>query len=234
MPEVLEKTPTGCKAIDSLLDGGFPLGSVSLVYGEAETGKTTLMMQCAVNCAKQGYKTLFVDCDGAFSARRFSQIASDQAEEIGQLLIIIRPNDFNEQAQIIDQLDDYITKDLGLIILDTVTSLYRLKISESPSRTFELNRELNRQLATLAQTARTRKITVLMTSQVHSAFGELFGSVEPVAPRVLTFWAETVILLKPTEDPQKIKMILESQLGMPERSCFLRFGDTGITKCMVS
>jgi DNA repair protein RadB len=232
--EVLDKTPTGCKAIDSLLGGGFSSGSVNLVYGEAETGKTTLMVQCAINCARQGYKSLFVDCDGAFSTRRFSQIASDQAEEIGQRLILMRPNDFNEQALVIDQLDDYVTKDLGLIILDTVTSLYRLKVSESPSKTFELNRELNRQLATLAQTARTRKIAVLVTSQVHSAFGKLLRSIEPVAPRVLTFWAETVIFMKPTEDPQKIKMILESQPGVPERACYLRVGGTGITEYMVS
>lgn len=228
--KVLEKISTGCKAVDSLMGGGFSSGSVSLVYGEAETGKTTLMLQCAINCARQGRKTLFVDCDGAFSTRRFSQIASDQAEAIGQLLILMRPHDFSEQALIIDQLDDYVTRDLGLIILDTVTSLYRLKVSESPSRTFELNRELNRQLATLAQTARTRKIAVLMTSQVHSTFGKLLGSIEPVAPRVLTFWAEIVIFIKPTGDPQKIKVILESQLGVPERACYLRVGDTGITE----
>lgn len=226
---VLNKISTGCRTIDKLLGGGIPSESIALIYGEAETGKTTLALQCALACARQGYKTLFVDCDGTFSARRFSQIASERFEEMAELIILMRPNDFREQATVIDQLTDYITKNFGLIVFDTFNSLYRLRIAESPSRTFELNRELNRQLAVLAQIAKTQKIAVLITSQVHSVLNAIPVTVEPVATRVLKFWADTVIAIKPTENFKIINMTLEKNpQKLPSKTCSLRIEETGI------
>ena len=61
---------TGCISLDKLLGGGFLTGSLSLIYGEAETGKTSLAIQCVVNCARRGFKSLFIDNDGNFSYKR--------------------------------------------------------------------------------------------------------------------------------------------------------------------
>ena len=201
--------PTGSKTIDEYLGQGLPADSISLIYGEAETGKTTLAMQCAVNCAKQGRKTLFVDCDDTFSVERLSQLTTKQFTETAELIVLAKPHNFREQATIIDQLTEYIANNFALTIFDTFTSLYRLTVSESPSKTFELNRELNRQLALLAQTAKISKITVLITSQVHSVLDHVPVSVEPVATRVLKFWADAIIALRPTENPHIVKVTLE-------------------------
>jgi DNA repair protein RadB len=226
---VLHKIPTDCEAIDKTLEGGIPLQSVSVVYGEAETGKTTLAIQCAVNCARQGYKTLFVDCDRAFSARRLSQIAIGGFKDIAERIILMKPDNFVEQARVIDQLTDYITKSFALVVVDTITSLYRAEIAERPEKTFELNRELNRQMACLAQLARTQEIAVLMTSQVRSVFNVTYVGIEPVATRVLKFWADTIIAMKPTEKPQVIKAILEkSSKKAPPLTCHLKIEETGI------
>jgi DNA repair protein RadB len=226
---VLHNIPTGCKRIDEILEGGIPSKKISLVYGEAETGKTTLSMQCAVNCAKRGYKTLFVDCDGTFSAQRLSQIASQDFKNISELIILMKPNNFSEQAIVIERLTDYITKSFGLVVIDTFTSLYRAEIAEYPEKTFELNRELNRQMACLAQIAKTQKIAILTTSQVRSVFNEALVSIEPVANRVLKFWAETIIAMKPTENPQIIKAILEkSPIKVQLLTCHLKIEETGI------
>ena len=225
----LQKIPTDSRAIDEFLKGGIPVESVTLIYGEAETGKTTLAIQCTANCARQGYKTLYVDSDQTFSAQRLSQIASDQPTEIPEQIILIRPNDFREQTTLTDQLTDYINKNFRLVVFDTVTSLYRLRIAESPSKTFEFNRELNRQLAVLAQAARTQKIAVLLTSQVHSVLNDTPISVEPVATRVLKFWADTIIAMKPTEKPQIIHATVEkSPTKLPTMTCNLRIEETGI------
>jgi DNA repair protein RadB len=223
------KIPTDCRAIDRILEGGIPQESISLIYGEAEMGKTTLAMQCAINCAKQGYKTLFIDCDGTFSSRRLAQLASEKFKETAELIILMKPNDFREQTLIIDHLTDYVTKNLGLLIIDTITSLYRLKIAESPKKAFELNRELNRQVAVLAQIAKTQKIAALTISQVHGVFNGDYSSVEPVATRVLKFWADTIIVLKPTENPQIIKAILEkSSKKLQPLTYHLRIEENGI------
>jgi RecA/RadA recombinase len=226
---VIKKILTGCGCIDSKLNGGISPESVTLVYGEAETGKTTLAMQCTVNCAMQGYKTLFVDCDNTFSAKRLSQVASGKFEEIADLVILIKPADFKEQTAVIDRISEYTAKNFGLIVIDTLNSLYRAKVAESAGKAFGPNRELNRQLAILAQTAKTQKTPVVLTSQVRSVLDEPYHTVAPVATRVLKFWADTIIAMKPTESPQTIEAVLEETRSNPQETrCYLQIDETGI------
>ncbi len=206
---MLHNIPTGCKSIDLALQGGVPSESIALIYGEAETGKSALAMQCAINCGLRGCKTLFVDCDGAFSAKRLAQIAASDFDGVSKLIILMRPNNFQEQATITDGLADYVSGNFGLVIFDSITSLYRAKVADSPEKTFEINRELNKQLATLAQVAKVQKIVVLLVSQVRTVFQKERVSIEPVATRVLKFWANTVIDMKPTENATVVKAILE-------------------------
>jgi len=232
---LLRKIPTGCETIDKILEGGISIGNVTLIYGEAETGKTTLATQCAINCAKQGYRTLFIDCDGTFSGRRLSQMTSKKIEETAESIMLMKPQNFKEQTVVIDKLTDYITKNLGLFIIDTITALYRVKIADSPEKTFTLNRELNRQMALIAQAAKLHKIAALVTSQVRSSFNEAFASVEPVATRVLKFWADTIISMKPTDKPQVVKATLEK---IPKKIqspliCYLEIEETGIHEYLI-
>jgi DNA repair protein RadB len=226
---VIKKILTGCSCIDSHLNGGISPESVTLIYGEPETGKTTLAMQCAVNCAMQNLKTLFVDCDNTFSPKRLSQVASGKFEEIADLIILIKPADFREQTAVIDRISEYTAKNFGLIVIDTLTSLYRAEVAESSGKAFGPNRELNRQMAILSQTAKTQKMPVVITSQVHSVFDDPYVSVAPVATRVLKFWADTIIAMKPTENPQTIKAVLEkTHEKAQEATCHLRIDKTGI------
>jgi DNA repair protein RadB len=226
---VLSRIPSGCRSFDDYLKGGIPSSTVTLVYGEPETGKTTLSIQYAANCSKEGYKTVYADCDGEFSVRRLSQIAANQFEKIAELIVLMKPATFQEQAMAVDHLADYITDNVGLVIFDTFTSLYRLRIAEHPAKTFELNRELNRQLAVLAQTARTSKIAVLISSQVHSVLGDAPARVEPVAERVLKFWADTVMALKPTGDSRAIRLELEKNpFKLSPRNFNVRVEEAGI------
>jgi RecA/RadA recombinase len=226
---VIKKILTGCSCIDSNMNGGISPESVTLVYGEPETGKSTLAMQCAVNCAMQDYKTLFVDCDNTFSAKRLSQVASGKFEEIVDRIILIKPANFGEQTAIIDRISEYTAKNFGLVVIDTLNSLYRAKVAESSGKAFGPNRELNRQLAILAQTAKTQKTPVVITSQVRSVFDESYVSVTPVATRVLKFWADTIIAMRPTENAQTIKAVLEKTRHHPQEAiCYLRIDETGI------
>ncbi|MEM2915094.1 MAG: ATPase domain-containing protein, partial [Candidatus Bathyarchaeia archaeon] len=77
--------PTGCLFLDRALGGGLPPNEIALIYGEAETGKTSLAMQCAINAGRMGYKTLFVDSDGSLSPERLSQIASKDFALVSEL-----------------------------------------------------------------------------------------------------------------------------------------------------
>jgi RecA/RadA recombinase len=222
---------TGCKCIDTSIDGGISPETVTLIYGEPETGKTTLAMQCAFYCAIQNLKVLFIDCDNSFYAKRLAQISKDQFDEVAERIILVKPKNFREQTALIDQINEYATTNVGLIIIDTFTSLYGAKVSEASakSKTFGVNRELNRQLAILAQTTKIKKIPVIITSQVRSVFNDQSTSVRPVATRVLKFWADTIITLKPTNNPQIIKAVLEKAREIDEEvTCYVQIGEAGI------
>jgi DNA repair protein RadB len=203
-----------------------------LVYGEAETGKTSLAIQCAVNATRLGYKVIFIDSDGSFTPRRLAQIASHDLNEVAPKITLVQPTTFQEQALAIDRLDQYLTPQVGLIVVDTVTSLYRAEFDKSKERTFKMNRELGRQLAILAQIAKTRKIAALMTSQVRSVFLEGFATIEPVATRVVKFWADAVLNMKPADHRNTIKVALEK----PEKrtgpaNCYLSIEENGVCDC---
>lgn len=228
---LIKKILSGCGCIDTYLGGGISPGTVTLIYGEPETGKSTLTMQYAVNCAMQGLKTLFVDCDNTFSAKRFSQLSSGKFDEIAQLIILLKPVDFREQTVVVDNISDYTAKNFGLIIIDTLTSLYGAKVSQSQGKkAFDVNRELNRQLAVLAQASTIRKIPVIITSQVRSVFNDSTVSIAPVANRVLKFWANNIVNLELTENPQTIKAIIEKPLqNDQEATCYVQIGEDGIS-----
>ena len=225
---VIEKILTGIGCVDKSI-GGISPETVTLIYGEPETGKTTLAIQCAYSCAMQNYKTLFVDCDNTFSSKRLSQIASDKFQEIAEQILLIKPLDFKEQTAVIDRISDYTSKNFGLIVIDTLTSLYGARVAEASGKAFTINRELNRQLAILAQTSKLQKIPIIITSQVRSVFNDTTVSIAPVANRVLKFWADNIIALKPTESSQLIKAVIEkTHENTQEITCYVQIGENGI------
>ncbi len=220
---------TGVKCIDSNIGGGILPGNVVLIYGEPETGKSALAVQCTVNCALQNLKILYVDCDNTFSTKRMAQIAKDKFDQIAEQVILIKPKDFREQTAVVDRIEDYTVKNFGLIVIDTLTSLYGAEVAERSGKAFSVNRELNRQLAILAQTAKIRKIPLIVISQVRSVLDNENVTVAPVANRVLKFWADTIIALKPTEYPQTMKAVIEKAPGnTQEINCYVQILESGI------
>jgi DNA repair protein RadB len=220
---------TGCISLDKLLGGGFPAEAVSLVYGEAETGKTSLAVQCAVNCARRGIKSLFIDTDGTFSYERLSQIAEYDFEKISPLMVIARPTTFQEQSRAIDSLEKVITNKFGLIVVDTITSLYRVELNDT-EETYSANRELNRQLAVLTQIAKTCGLAVLVISQVRSVpFGETV-EMKPVATRVLNYWSDTILDMRQTGQTRVIKLLREKHPKIKGTGAiYVKIENSGIT-----
>jgi DNA repair protein RadB len=229
---VLQKfVPTGCVSLDKLIGGGFPSDGVSLIFGEAETGKSSLAVQCAVNCAKRGYKSLFIDTDGTFSFERLSQIAEFDYAKISPLIIIMRPGTFQEQVKTLDYLERMVNKKFGLIVVDTITSLYRLGLND-PKEAFASNRELNRQLAVLTQIAKTCEVAVLVISQVRSIpLGEKVET-QPVARRVLDYWSDVILNFKQTGKKRVIKVVREKHPTIKGAGfCYVKIERTGISDC---
>jgi DNA repair protein RadB len=196
---------TGCRTIDTALGGGLPRGNVTLIYGEAGSGKSTLALQTTVKAALKGFKVIYVDSDERLSSNRLLQMDEYIADDALQRIMVLRPTSFNEQTYIVESLDRYIGRGVALIILDSVTKLYRIELSETKDP-FGLNRELNRQMAYLSKTAKIFNLVCLSVSQVRSLEE---GGLEPVASRVLKFWSPVVIKMELTGKPNLRRMSIE-------------------------
>lgn len=221
----LKPLPTLCNSLDRLLGGGIHPGQASLVFGEAATGKTCLAIQCAVNCARMKLKTIYVDADQALSPMRILALCGGDRELMSRILVFM-PKSFEEQADLIDNLSSYVTPAIGLVVMDTITSLYRAQLGTA-KETFSLNVELNRQIASLVELARSENIAVLLLSQVHAIPNK--GIVKPVAHRLLEFWSDTVLMLEQTPKPLVKEARLLKHKGRRRKArCLFKLTERGI------
>ncbi|MGQ9543801.1 MAG: AAA family ATPase [Candidatus Bathyarchaeia archaeon] len=224
--DVLLSTLTPC--LDRLLGGGIPEGCLSLVYGEASTGKTTLSIQCAVSASRMGLKTLYIDSDHSLSHQRLLQVMGQGSIDSCKDIIIFFPRSFMEQSRIVESLENYITYKVGLVIVDTVTSLYRLAINAGKG-IFTLNRELNRQLAYLDELTLKHGVAALITGQVRATVNGVSWRIEPVARRTLFHWPRIVLRLKSTVKPNVKEARLERGFSTQNMErCYLELTDSGL------
>jgi DNA repair protein RadB len=220
------RLPTGCAPLDEILGGGFRFGDVSLVYGEASTGKTTLTVSALTRHLREDpwAKAYYVDSDQKLSTRRLTQIAGDH--QLMERLLIWRPKTFREQSRIIESLPNLILNGNIPITVDSITGPYRLTAG-APNRTFTANKELNRQLGFLSEAAKTRDAAVLVTGQVHSVLDTDPPKVEPVAQRLLRYWSDAILKLEPTSIQGVRQAVLEKP-GEGPRACTFRLGENGL------
>lgn len=201
-----DKLGTGVVGLNKLLRGGFPLGKTSLVYGEASTGKSALAMQSALEAAARGFKVFFVDCDLSFSVERLASL--DRGKEFADSIVLFQPEDFREQARVLEGLEVLLSKTPALLVIDSITGLYRAEL-EGEGAVFGQSRELNRQLAYLSDLSSRLGLTILLTGQVHSQPG--FGTwvIAPVAMRTLRHWSFMIMRLRLTPRRDVRECLLE-------------------------
>ncbi len=191
--EADRRIPTGSPGLDALLMGGVSTRSVTLVYGEPGSGKTTLALSAAAGLLRADHaaRVAFIDSDGKFTPVRLTQMTGDEAAL--RRLTYTRPTTFEEQAEALDRLPGELQAG-DLAVVDSVTGLYRVEAGDA-RRTFAENKELNRQLGLIKETALVAGAAILITGQVRSVIDSPVPAVEPVAQRLLRYWGDVVVRL---------------------------------------
>jgi len=223
----LERLRSGIDGLDRLLRGGFPLGKISLVYGEASTGKTILMMQSALEASARGMKVFFVDSDLSFSAQRLGSL--DRDGRFTENILVFQPEEFREQVRITESLEAMVSRTPALLIVDSITGLYRAEL-DTPRAALVSNRELNRQLAYLSDLASRFDLTVVLTGQVHSHPSGGGWLIAPVATRTLRHWSFVIVRLRATPRSDVKECLLEKMDGRDARGprVLFRIGENGL------
>lgn len=165
--------------------------TITSIYGPPACGKTTLMLQYMLEVIKSGKKVIFVDTEGGFSLERFYQLGGN--EELLNSIIRFNPKSFEEQQRTILQLNKQIRNDknIGLIVIDSLVMLYRLKLGDAPQK---INTELGEQLRMLTELSRNFNIAIIATNQMYQDFETKEGKM--VGGNVIHYWSKTIIELK--------------------------------------
>ena len=183
----------GC-CLDNLSDG-FPEKTITQVYGDFATGKTTLCLQLCSQSFKIGKKSIYVDTEGSFSPERLLQI---NPEMDLKKILIFEPYSFEDQCEVLEKLEEKVNEEIGCIVVDSMVSLYRLKGGTYDEKR-DLNRLLGKQLLNLSKIARNYNIPVVITNQIYEDFD---NGITPLGGSVLRYWSKIIIKLE--KIPEKI------------------------------
>ncbi len=213
----IRRIPTGAPPIDDLLGGGLEAGILTEFYGEPGTGKSTLAILASLSVASSGGKVFFVDTEG-MSPERLAQLARGLDPSVLERISILRVWAFDEQEEAVNRA---IEASPDLIVIDTLTGLFRLEFGDS----VEQVRSLAKQLARLVRAAGRADIPVLFTNQVH--VDTRTGEVRAVGGHLVEHAAKCIVRLRKLDELREA--VLEKHRSMRSgRSVVFRITESGI------
>ena len=239
--QTISKMSTGNLDLNNWLDGGYERGVISLFYGPPASGKSNLVILAACHQAGKDKKIIFIDTEGSFSVDRVNQISKNISSFDIKNLIILKPDNFQEQKNsfinLLKELRE--SKNIGLIIVDSMTMLYRLELAQARKIGFDevqnVNFDLAKQIKALHEIARKRNIPVLITAQVYNEFiteeewlAGKESNVNLVGGDILKYWSKCIIELQ--NDKGKRKAIIRKHRSIPEKTLNFEIINEGIKK----
>jgi DNA repair protein RadB len=233
------KIMTGSYDINKWLDGGYEKDVITLFYGPAASGKSNFAMLVACHNAKKDKKVIFIDTEGSFSLDRVKQITGGIPEMALKNIVIYNPTNFQEQKQaFFKMLGELKSKNIGLIVVDSITMLYRLELADARKigmeKVRDVNNDLVRQMRALYEIARKQEIPVLITSQVYTELSRedwldgKEGEIHVVGGDILKYWSKCIIELQVSN--RKKKAVIRKHRSLPEKELNFEIIDEGIRK----
>ena len=231
---------TGSYDLNKWLDGGYEKDVVTLLYGPYASGKSNFVTLASCHNAKKEKKIIFVDTEGSFSIDRVRQIAGGIPEMVLKNIVILKPTSFKEQMNVFLKIGKELkSKNIGLIVVDSMTMFYRLELADARKIGFEdvkkVNSDLNKQMQILNEIARKHEIPVLITGQVYSEFLSeedwLAGkkaSVGVVGGNLLKYWCKCIIELQNLDG--KKRAIIRKHRSLPEKTLNFEILNEGVRK----
>ncbi len=216
---------SGSDVLNKLLGGGYEKDVVTTIYGPAGAGKSTACLLAAISVASSDKKAIYVDTEGGFSATRLGQLAGNLKNEIISNILFMKPTTFDEQQKCIEKLRVMVNQKIGIIIIDTITNLYRSERSEDNA---VLNRELGRQVSYLVEISRTKSIPVILANQVYSDFGEK-GGVKMVGGDIISYNSKCLMELKLINSNKRCA-ILQKHRHIPMKEVFFEITNDGFSE----
>lgn len=231
----MAKLSAGSFDLNKFLYGGYETDVVTVLYGGPGSGKTNIALLAAVSQAKKGNKVIFVDTEGGFSVDRVKQLLNSKnaQEKIDvnptlENIFLLKPTSFTEQKKAFVDLEKYLKNEVSLIVVDSMTILYRLDFADAREKGDDsiqkINAELVRQIKILAEIARKKNIPVLVTNQIY----KWEDNTQMVGGDILKYWAKCLIEVE--NDKGRRTLYLRKHRSLAEKSLQFQIYDQGIRK----
>ncbi|RWH82164.1 MAG: circadian clock protein KaiC [Mesorhizobium sp.] len=206
---VLERVKTGIEAFDDLVMGGLPRGRATIVGGTPGSGKTVFATQfLAHGITARDEPGVFVTFEES-PAEIESNMASFGWDirgwsETNKLVFVdASPRDHDQMIVGNFDLSGLLTRILHAarnakakrIVLDSITQLFDHFVSEQTS--------VRRELLRIATALKKERLTVLMTAERNSEYGEISRH------RIEEFVADNVVILRNALDRERRRRTIE-------------------------
>ena len=208
----------------------FPIGNLIHLYGGAGSGKTSFCLHVAYLLAKKGFKTLYIDTEGHHAVDRLKQISGDDFETTSSLILFSIPKKFTEQNTTIDNLSNFLTKDVKLIVVDSIISHYRSELAQK-KQGIKLNKQLNQQVAQLKDIAMNRNIMIITVNQVRADMNSPESQGVPLSGRIFDYWSdiELQFIIHPEDKKIRVSFLNKHPKENKQGSkCKFQIGNEGI------
>ncbi len=224
--ESIERIPTGSKILDAVLAGGYEKDILTILYGPAGTGKTTLCILGGCAVARAGKKVIYLDTENNFSVERMQQLAPGDFPQLFEQFIFLRPTTFAEQQEMFEKLKSVVNQKVGLVVVDTIGMLYRLALGNGENA-YRANQALAQQISFLSEIARKKHIPILIANQVYADF-ENRGKVKMVGGEMLRYSGKCLIELSISSQGARGLWLRKHRSLSSERHFYFKIVPTGI------
>ena len=192
--------------INKFFETNKSLKGIFSIWGDYGIGKTTLALQTAINSSKQG-KILYIYSKPNFPYEKLRSILPENPINILNNISFISVLSFADLITIIANLEFLILKQISeeqksikLLIIDSVTDLYRLEINrERKEKNVALNYQLNQLLASLHYINETYNIDVLLVNEMsRKSYDDKTIEIQS-GGKVMVYWVINSIKISRTE-----------------------------------
>jgi len=188
------------------------------VWGDFGVGKTTFALQTAINAIKNKKKVIYIYTKPNLPSDKIVNL-SKGSEEILNRIIVLKPMDFEDLNNIVFNLEFLILKDsdnkgdqLKLIIIDSITELYRLELNkDKKEKNYNLNYQLNQILANLTYLNKTYDIELLIVNELSRITQDNQTIEVQSGGKVMEFWVNYNLKITKTKKLNQRKFILKKK-----------------------